>query len=264
MVKKSRSNDKTYQEWINSIYNFVEIYGRAPFWKELESSDREFIKRCGNGRYNDGLRVIGITPLTKAEIAKIKEKRTEMKWRIKILEMTKEFGRAPTIKEIKERYTNISSRFPTYNKVLFQMGITSNRDVQKYNYTENELIEMYSDLCKRLGKTATNLDIEKEKKIPSAAYFVQKFDSLEKLRELSKVEQINPAYYRYSKVELDDLFWSIYVEYGLVLKQKDLLMFLREKDFKTTMITIRRYYKKNDLKDIWNEILIKKKFYIKI
>ena len=108
----------------------------------------------------------------------------------------------------------LMTKFKTLNNLRKKSGfevVNSN----KYNYTEEELIQMYIELSKKLknesGAIITDIDkYAKLYKIPSSKYFQERFGTFENLRIKAGFERIRMRKSKHSEEELI----QIYIEFS--------------------------------------------------
>lgn len=257
-MNKKGSKRKTVQERAEELYLFVKEHGRAPISKELTPSLRSFI--CKNyGGYENALRALGVEPLTTEEKRKVQYNRTDAKWKIRILEYYKDTGKTPSIKDLKSQYGKYppASIIKKYSTVLKELGFKANREYVEYHYTKEDCINMYKDLCERVGGSANSRDIRDDALVPDFATLIKDFGSLRKLQIEAGGDVTSEEYHRYTKSEILEGIKECYDKIGEdIYIQKRLLEELKKNGYKFSISTIKKYFKEyGDYKDIISMIV---------
>lgn len=254
------SKRKSVQERAEELYSFIEKHGRAPISSELSPALRLFICQYSDG-YENGLRKLGVEPLTAEEKSRLKGIMTDARWKMRILEYYKEIGKAPRVKDLQVKYGKYppASIITKYSTVLKELGLKVNREYVEYNYTKEDCINMYKDLCERVGGSANSSDIKNDDLVPDFTVLIKDFGSLRKLQIESGVEVTSEEYCRYTKSEIIE---GIKKSYNLIGEdiyiQSRLLETLRQMGYRYSIPTVKKYFREyGDYKDIISMIVSK-------
>lgn len=169
--------------------------------------------------------------------------------------VAEEMGKTPSIKELSDRGISVSvynARFGNYNNALKSTGLDVNIERNKVTHTDDELVEMYINLCNRLGKAATSKDIDKYLEYNSDVFAIR-FGSINKLRELAGYEQINYTT-KFTKENIKIMLIKEYKKNKRRLTNRELTQLSKEdKDF-PGISTICRHFKTTKISEVWEDI----------
>jgi hypothetical protein len=233
--------------------------GRTPLSTEL-GSDRFYVtSKLGDRSFEQAVKNVGLTPLSDEEKTKLHMYRTEIKYKIQIVELSNKLGRSPTKTEFMKEYNKVITPriIDNYNNILLELGLDLVKEQNNYSHlSDKDFIDLYIELCNKLGKTATVEDINGEENYPSATTFIYRFESINKLREIAGYKQKN-MYSIYSKESIIKILKEIYIKYGEnAINTTNLKKYLKEEEYTLTYGTIKRYLGKT-VSEIWKNVLEK-------
>lgn len=145
-----------------------------------------------------------------------------------------------------------SFHFGSFNNALIEAGLTTNHEPTTVIHTDEELLQMYKDLCKKLGRAATGPDIDYYLPYKSDVFAIR-FGGLNNLRELAGYE----AYYtnaKYTKKEIKNILINTYKEHGRRLTNKELNQLSKEDDNFPSISSILRHFSTTKMSEVWEEI----------
>lgn len=214
------------------------------------------------------------------------EKRFNLKWN-KILtkcgfETRKNFYTKEEYFEIFKKVCNKLGRAPSSNELqeygkCDAMGFVKafnaknyNDSLKKVNYnpsnitpvevpeTDEELIKMYVDYSNKLGKPATQEELNNSKDTYNSGVFMYRFTTMSNLKKLAGFKDERKVKSTlYTKEEITDILITLYKKYNRRLTTKELMQEIKENDY-PSFSTIQRHFKTSSIKKMWGEI--EKKF----
>lgn len=114
---------------------------------------------------------------------------------------------------------------------------------------------MYKELCKRLGRTATSKDINKDKIIPyTSGVFCIRFGGMEELRKLADREEYGRAKKQYIKHSLLQEIKKIYIQNEGKITVDELKLTCSENENMCSYATLLQYFKTTQINKVWNEV----------
>lgn len=251
-VVRKRFANMTDAELLNVIKAEIERVG-STFYddyrarKSAQAPSRAYIKKRLGLTWNQTLAKIGLDPnvkrLSDAELIE------------QLKDIGEKLGKAPTIQEARGAGLNISvyeARFGSYNNALTQAGMEVNYEKNKVVHTDDELLQMYKDLCARLGKAATMEDINNHLEY-GASVFGVRFGGINNLRELAGYTKY-PKKPKYTKASITRSLATVYAKYGRRLKNSEIDQLSAEnKDF-PSLATICRHFETTKMTEVWEEM----------
>ena len=258
-MKRTRGRNKTVQDRAIELYEFVNKYGRSPMSNEISNTLKTHIVSNFNS-YDEGLIHYGLIPLSEDEKVAISRLRTESKWKLRILELYKETGVSPTIKGLKEKYgrhppASITNKF---SNILEELGMEVNKRKLCYNYSPEQCIEIYLNICDKLGKVANSEDISNDEDSPTFLVLIKDFGSLRNLQKAAGVDIISEEYYRYNKSDMKEDIKKCYKYLGdKIFIRSKLQEALKNEGCSYCISTIERYFRSygNDYNEIISKII---------
>ncbi|MEA5008758.1 hypothetical protein [Clostridium tyrobutyricum] len=175
---------------------------------------------------------------------------------IKNLEL--KLGHIPNQNELKNNNISMSFLLKKFNvttysdllKIFFNKNYIYKTHVQ-VKESDEELLEMYKNFCKKLGRVATTQNLNESKKIYNAAIFTIRFGSMANLRILAGYEPyIRQHYQKYTKFKILDILKQKYIKFKRPLTIEE----IRNDEDIPNHITILRYFKTTSMKTVWKEI----------
>ncbi|KEI92176.1 hypothetical protein [Clostridium botulinum] len=184
------------------------------------------------------------------------------KYKNKIVKIYNELGYIPNTVEIKKyglsQQTILTVFNMNYHDFIQSIGFNK-KDIKngncKINETDEELLEMYKNLCFRLGKIATSRDINEDKNSPSATSFIYRFGSINEVKRLSKIDELALDKRLFTKHYIMKNLKEIYIEYGRRLNNEE-----REKILSNyfergvSLSTIFVYFKTAKINNVWAQV----------
>lgn len=170
-------------------------------------------------------------------------------------DIANEMGQTPSINELIDRGINTTiyhTRFGSYNNALELAGLDINFERGKVTHTNDELVEMYIDLSNRLGKAATQKDIDEHLEYNSDVFAIR-FGSINKLREIAGYEQINYTK-KYTKKNIKTMLIKEYRRNNRRLTNKELTQLSKENKGFPGISTICRHFKTTKMSEVWEEV----------
>lgn len=233
--------------------------GRTPLSTELGSSRFYVTSRLGEGSFAQAVESVGLTPLSDEEKTKLFMYRTDINYKIQILELSNKLGRSPTKTEFMKEYNKVITPriIENYNSILLELGLEQVEKQNNYSHlSDKDFIDLYIKLCDKLGKIATVEDINNEEDYPSATTFIYRFESINKLREIAGYKQKN-VYSIYSKETIIKILKEVYAKHGEnAINTTNLKKYLKDEGYTLTYGTIKRYLGKT-VSEIWENVLEK-------
>lgn len=143
-------------------------------------------------------------------------------------------------------------KFGSYNKALKLAGLDVNSEKSKVIHSDAELLKMYVDLCKKIGKPATSRDIDDNLQY-SSDVFIMRFGSINKLRELAGYNTVNYTK-KYSKGDIKTKLIAAYKEKGRRLKNHELKQMSKDDSSFPSISTICRQFNTTKISKVWEGI----------
>lgn len=218
--------------------------------KDMPTS-RFLLKRLKANSWNDILLRLGYS---KDELT-IKEYSDEEL--IKALQdYYKETGLNPSISTMEGRGYNhktFTAHFGSFNNALLKAGLEINLEQTTVTHADNELLQMYKDLCKRLGRAATTSDIEAY--LPYKPHvFAIRFGGIQNLRELAGYPSGKRQVKKYTKKEIGNKLIEQYKKYNRRLTNAEISKLSKEQEDFPALSTILRYFQTTKMSEVWNDI----------
>ncbi|WP_050069740.1 homing endonuclease associated repeat-containing protein [Anaerosalibacter massiliensis] len=144
------------------------------------------------------------------------------------------------------------SKFGGYNNALELAGLKTNFNKNKVVHSDEELLKMYVELCKKIGKPATSRDIDDNLQY-SSDVFVMRFGSINKLRELAGYNTVDYTK-KYSKGDIKIKLIAAYKEKGRRLKNHELKQLSKDDSNFPSISTVCRHFNTTKISKVWEEI----------
>lgn len=165
-----------------------------------------------------------------------------------------EIGKVPSIPDLEKLGIENSVffyHFGSYNNALLEAGLTPNFKMTTVDNTDEELLEMYKDLCKRLGRAATSTDIESNLPYKKEVFEIR-FGGMNELKRLVGYK-IKDTHKKYTKEIIIDILKDTYRNNGKLTLKEIGLMSKRNDEF-PSLTTILRYFKTTKISEVWEII----------
>lgn len=167
-----------------------------------------------------------------------------------------ETGQNPTISAITERgisHKTFCAHFGSFNNALIKAGLKINMEPSTVIHSDEELLEMYKDLCKKLGRGATSKEIDEY--LPySSDVFAVRFGGVQKLKELAGYPDTHIRSKKYTKKEIKNKLIEQYRLKGGRLANREISELSRKYDDFPSLSSILRYFKTTKMKKVWEEV----------
>ncbi|NFC89036.1 hypothetical protein EXN13_15605 [Clostridium botulinum] len=184
------------------------------------------------------------------------------KYKNKIVKIYNELGYIPNTVEMKKyglsQQTILTVFNMNYHDFIQSIGFNK-KDIKngncKINETDEELLEMYKNLCFRLGKIATSRDINEDKNSPSATSFIYRFGSINEVKRLSKIDELALDKRLFTKHYIMKNLKEIYIEYGRRLNNEETEKILSNYfERGVSLSTIFVYFKTAKINNMWAQV----------
>ena len=256
---KEHVKEKVYsdEEILEQLKNHFDKYGECKkkiFDKDKNTCSSTTVnKRFGNWK----------TALSKADIQFLepriytKEEIIEeyKKAKDKMEDPNKPMGYETFKNETGVPYQAINKLFGTWNNFLSEID-EKNIFRSKVEETQEELLEMYRKFSVQIGRDgegATEKEIDKLF-IYSSGVLYKKCFSINEMREKLGFEPKLHKPLKYTKEELEKILLELYDEYKRKLGISELFRICKERKLPTTDTFI-RYFDKENIKEVWKEVL---------
>lgn len=235
------------EEVLEEVKRKSEELKRSPLKSELDSNLQIFINKYFDG-YNDLLNELDLQ--TNINFYTFEYLRT------KIHEWVKEHGRAPLAKELGEIEGLPDDTYfckivdVPYLDFLKEIGLEEyyNLGVKE---SKEELLNMYIEFSKKLGRPATYQDLDSSDETYNASVFTTRFGGMKELKEAAGfTKDLLEGNRKYSKKILKKLLTDEYVKN----KNKRLTKSQLVNSDLPAMRTIIKYFKTTRMSDVWEEI----------
>ncbi|WP_242312061.1 homing endonuclease associated repeat-containing protein [Bacillus cereus group sp. BfR-BA-01331] len=169
-----------------------------------------------------------------------------------IRDLAIKLNKTPSLLDLsKEGITDkqIYAIFTSYEETLKEANVNIVfSKVDEVKETKEELLQMYINFCKKIGKVASAKDLDRSDEIYNANVFSIRFNGLNNLRKQANLPTCVRTQPKYSKNELNKILISLYKEKGRRLKNKELL------EYKLYTTTIMRYFETTSMNNVWGQI----------
>lgn len=232
------------------FYKYNQL-NRVPRTTDFNGHEVNKIKKYLNVKYwNDALKLSGLQPNH--------ERHTKESCIKNFLELKEKLGRIPTCTDFLKYSPNkvepAIKIFGGYNNYVKACGFNPiNKKPRKIKETDEELLNIYIELCKKLGRLANAKDIE-ENSIYNYEIFKYRFSSIYNLKSITNKKLkfdkkiINPKDYTKDKLI------KILVEECKKNNGKLTVTQIDELDNLPSITTILRRFNTKSIKDVWKEI----------
>ncbi|UYL93716.1 hypothetical protein NIIg32_gp67 [Parageobacillus phage vB_PtoS_NIIg3.2] len=170
-----------------------------------------------------------------------------------VSELAQKLGRAPTLSECEKVHVNrkaIYTYFNDFSELLHEAGINKTFNIQEVPESNEQLLDMYRQFSKKLGRPARIRDLNESDEIYDFDVFKSRFGSLYDLQRLAGFD-VKQDRRKIFKQDVENVMIEIYRKYGRVSYKKlcELLPF--------SYRTVLRRYNTTSINDVWNEIIKK-------
>ncbi|WP_231258602.1 homing endonuclease associated repeat-containing protein [Clostridium botulinum] len=188
---------------------------------------------------------------TYKDIKFIKFSREEL---MKILkDLYKELEHTPSIAELNKfgfSERQFKNLFGSWNNAITSVGLEKNIEKIYVKETNEELLQMYINFSKKIGKSASVKDLNSNKEIYNADVFTIRFGGMTELKELAGFKTIN-GNKKYTKEKIKELLLQKFKEKGRRLYNSEIN---KDKDLPCTK-TVCQYFHTTKTSIVWEQIL---------
>lgn len=251
-IEKIRISNLSNQELLDIIYREymrIKPKNHKEFYDKNCLPSTTVLRKRFNMKYNDILLMAGVPE----EYLYIHQ-RPESYYINLLNDVAKKLGHCPTRKEL-EQFGQSSSvyikRFGSYTNALKLVGL-SPIYARNQNVNRTILLNLYKDLCNKLGRAATANDINNSNLPYKATTFAKYFGGLNNLREEAGFPKENRGMGRkkYTKELILHLLIYEYInnEGPLTIQE------IEKNDQLPAVATILKYFRTGKITEVWNEV----------
>ncbi|MHA2895656.1 homing endonuclease associated repeat-containing protein [Bacillus cereus] len=169
-----------------------------------------------------------------------------------IREIATKLEKTPSLNDLEKEgipESQIYNLFTTYQEALdkAQLDVVFSK-IDNVKDTKEELLQLYIDFCKKIGKVASAKDLDNSNEIYNAHIFSIRFNGLNNLRRQANLPTRIRSKPKYSKKELQAQLTALYKENNGRVTIKE----LRKQGLVST--TIMRYFEVTSMESVWKEI----------
>ena len=255
--------DKELLEKIKKEYERINPQDHFEFDKKSKGIPKIlFLKRRFKKTYTEILFAAGVEPNKINYLKKTKEEYINL-----FNTIISKLGYVPSCAEFTEM-TGVNpkcyaSKLGTYNDVIISLGYTPlNKTPVKITETDEELLGMYINFCKKIGRLATAKDLNESKEIYNFDVFSVRFGSITELKKVAnkkigfELDKPLQSTAKYSKEKIKKLMFEEYKKKGSKLTLEE----IKKNKNLPSESTIFRHFKETKISKIWNEVLEEKEF----
>lgn len=173
---------------------------------------------------------------------------------IDLKKLSKALNRTPSINDLKEAGYSFSLyyyRFGSYNEALKLAGLELNSERVVVTHTNKELMNMYIDLCDKIGRMADANDIN-ECLNYSSDVFMTRFNGIRNLQKLAGYS-VNEYKRKYTKQSIIDVLSRAYKIYGR-MSNAEITLMSKKIDIFPSVDTICKNFKTTKMSEVWEII----------
>ncbi len=245
-------SDKELLELIKLEYERIKPKG---CWDFFEKRDRRIpslptLQKRFNKTYNEILLMVGVPEEDLNFIRRTPEQYLE-----KLKSVSIELGYVPTASEFnKLGYCSsiLAKHFGSYANAVNMLGLdcVPYKTPIKVHETKDELLKMYIDFSKRIGKPASSNDLMESEEIYDANIFSIRFGGMKGLKEKAGFPIIDKNNTKYTKEKIKGNLKGLYLSHGRRLSIQELTV---NPDL-PSYATILKYFETTKIDDVWDEI----------
>lgn len=217
-------------------------------------SAKYFFNRFNTNSWNDILLMLGYSK----DQLYIKEYNNEELIRA-LQDYYKDTGLNPTVSAMEKlgySHKTFSAHFGSFNNALIAAGLDINQEQTTVTHTDDELLQMYKELCTKLGRAATSNEINEY--LPyKYDVFALRFGGLQNLRVLAGFNDGKTQVKKYTKKEIENKLIKQYKMYNRRLTNKELSQLSQQDGNFPSITTICRYFRTTKMSEVWEYIELK-------
>lgn len=201
-----------------------------------------------NMKWNEILKILGFEVNV--------EQRSKKEWLQLLRNIADDLGRTPSINDLADyglNETTYKLNFGTWNNAIREAGLDINHEKMEVTHTDEELLQMYKDLCIRLGHAATGSEINYYLPYKEDVFAIR-FGGLQNLRKLVGFDEGKSQVKKYSKKEIERKLIEQYKIHNRRLTNKELSQLSKGNDNFPSLSSILRYFKTTKMSEVWEEI----------
>lgn len=245
-------SDMTNEEILKIVKEELERIGSTTIIdyknnRRNNTPSEKFLRYRLNMKWNEMLKLLDL----KVNV----EQRSKEEWLNLLRAAADNLGKTPSIYELYDYGLNESVyklNFGSYNNAVKLAGLEPNAIMLTVTETDDELLEMYIDLCKRLAKVATAKDISHYLKYSSDVFAVR-FGGINNLRRLAGYE-IYSFNRKYTKSEIKNKLAEVYKRYNKRLTKRELQELSKANEEFPSISTIMRYFQTTKMNEVWEQV----------
>ena len=218
-------------------------------YKEDTSPSFTYIKKRLNKDWNEILEILGHETNH--------EPKTKEYWIEVLREISIKLGKTPSVIDLEQYGVNdgvFFYHFGSYNNAVKEAGLVPNWQPTAVKHADEELLEMYKELCKKLSRAATATDIDLNLPYKNDV-FVTRFGGMNALKRLAGYN-VPDRNKKYTKEEITKILINAYMTYGK-LTNKEINILSKNNENFPSLNTILRYFKTTKMNEVWEEIMSK-------
>jgi|Deesub1362A_J573_1020465.scaffolds.fasta_scaffold06906_4 hypothetical protein len=238
-----------------TVEQFKKRNKRLPCLKEFRKFDslpsvHYLIRRFKTGSYNGLLMKLGYE---KEELRGIGYKDDELLEIIK--KKAEELGRPPVISDMDTTVAReIRKRFG-WNNALKKAGLSPlNKTPVEVAESDEELLEMYKNFCRKLNKPASAIDLDRSDEIYNSDVFEIRFGGMNNLRKLAGLPECYSGRNKCTKEQIKDMLIAEYRRLGCIPTNRE----IKENKKLPSPSTILRHFRTTSMRKVWSDILHEK------
>lgn len=168
----------------------------------------------------------------------------------------KQTGKNPTVNAMEKlgySHKTFCAHFGSFNNALLKAGLKINQQSTVVTHTDEELLQMYKDLCIRLGRAATSNEIDEYLPYKSDVFSVR-FGGLQNLKKLAGYDDDIIREKKYTKKEIERKLIEQYKKYGRRLTNKEIAQLSKQHEDFPAITTICRHFQTTKMSKVWDYI----------
>ncbi|MEG0774378.1 NERD domain-containing protein [Clostridium sp.] len=219
------------------------------FSRRKRSPSLPYLKKRFGVPFNKILLKAGINEKELNFVRRDKEEYTKI-----IKNLYKKLGHTPSAQEfIANGYSTaiLSKIFGSYNNAMRECGLEPNKYQSKVNESKKELLKIYKDISNKIGKPASEDELNSFEGVYSATVFSLRFGGMNNLRKIAGFEEAHGGNKpKYSK----EIITETLIEEYYKLKRHLTKLEIEKNERLPSYITILKYFAVLKIADVWAEI----------
>lgn len=252
-IRMNDFSDMTNEEILSMVKSELERIGSTTIVDYMNNrndfapSVRFLTDRLGM-KWNEILKILGFEVNV--------EQRSKEEWLQLLKDVAADLGKTPSVNDL-VRYglndTVYKLNFGTWNNAIREAGLDVVFEKNEVVHTKEELLQMYIDLCGKLGRAATSSDINRHLLYKSDVFAIR-FGGLQNLRDLAGSPEGKKQNKKYTKKEIQNRLIEQYELRGRRLTNSELNQLSKNNDSFPSISSILRYFRTTKISEVWDEI----------